>query len=77
MKLVGYRKTSFTPKDSNDVIDGYNLYLTYSDEKVTGEACERVFLTSTKMAGYKPEVGDELSVVYNRYGKVDHLDLEV
>lgn len=76
MKLVGYRKTSFQPKDSTDQINGYNLYLTYADEKVVGEACERVFLTSAKMEGYKPEVGDNLSVVYNRYGKVDHLDLE-
>lgn len=75
MKLVGYRKTSFKPKDSDRDIHGFNLYFLGKDSNVVGETCERVFLSETKSDGYAPNVGDELRVNYNRYGKVDSVEL--
>ncbi len=70
MKLIGYRMSSFTAKDTGEVIRGYNLYLSGPEEKVEGLGCERVFVSEKKMGDYQPHLGDELSIVYNRFGKV-------
>lgn len=75
MKLIGFRESSFQPKDSNERIEGFNLYFAFPEDNVTGEACERVFLSKKKMDGYVPKLGDKIGLVYNRYGKVDRLDV--
>ena len=73
MLCVGYKKSSFTPKGENTAITGYNIYLTYPVTGPDGEGvvADRVYMTEAKLAkcGYKPKVGDEVAVVYNRYGK--------
>ncbi len=68
-ELIGYKKTSFTAKDTGDKIEGLNLYVSYVDEKVDGMACERLFLTNEKAKNFMPKVGQVLEVEYNRYGK--------
>lgn len=71
MKLIGFQSTSFQPKDSKDTISGMNLYVSYPDKKVTGERCERFFLTDRKIGGFVPKVGMEIGVEWNKYGKVE------
>lgn len=73
MKLVGYRRSAFTAKDTGERISGYNLFLTGEDEKVEGVVTDRVFLSDARMNGYLPRVGDDLEIIYNRYGKVSEL----
>lgn len=75
MELVGYRRSAFTAQDTGERISGYNLYLEEQDENVEGVRTDRVFLSDKKMNGYIPRVGDQLEVVYNRYGKVSELRL--
>lgn len=70
MKLIGHKRVNFVAKDTGAVINGYNLFVTEQREDVEGEACERVFVTLEKLGGYKPEVGDEIIIIYNRFGKV-------
>ena len=71
MKVVGYRKSAFTGNDVSEVV-GYNLYCLEPLEKGEGMAAERFFLTSEKLrnCGYEPNLGDEVQMSYNRYGKV-------
>lgn len=73
MELVGYRRSAFTAQDTGERIVGYNLYLTEEQENVEGVAAERVFLSERKMNGYVPRLGDQLEIIYNRYGKVSEL----
>ncbi len=42
-------------------------------EDADGSACERYYMTDAKLArsGYKPHVGDEVNVSFNRFGKPD------
>ncbi len=70
MELVGYRRSSFPAKDTGEVISGYNLFLTGVADNVVGVAVERVFLSDRKLGDYKPQLGDTIELVYNRYGKV-------
>lgn len=72
MKIIGIRSSSFTGEDKTQ-ISGTNIYLTYPLEKGEGFGAERIFVTDAKLAKwtYRPKVGDEVNVSYNRYGKCD------
>lgn len=79
MKVIGYRASSFKAQDTGKTISGMNIYVVDEvDPKYgVGQSCERIYLSDKKMddIGYRPTVGDEIKVYYNRYGKVD--DIEV
>lgn len=75
MQLVGYKQSSFAAQDTGEVISGYNFFLTELRENVTGLSVERVFLSERKLSGYQPHLGDEITLVYNRYGKVDSISV--
>ena len=70
MKIIGIRPSSFTGSDGSKV-EGQNIYLTYDLDKGEGQGSDRVFVTKAKLAdwSYKPKVGDDVDVSYNRYGK--------
>lgn len=70
-KIIGIRDSSFEGKDGSEV-NGTNFYLTYPLEKGTGDGCERIFMTDEKLhnGDFIPQIGDEVSLEYNRYGKV-------
>lgn len=72
MKIIGIRPSSFKG-DRGEDITGMNIYMTYPLEKGEGLGCERVFVTDAKAFQwtYKPKVGDEVNVLYNRYGRCD------
>ena len=64
MKILGYKRNDFEGS-SGAKITGYNLYVKDAD----GTACERVYLTDSKLNGYAPHVGDTVNITYNRNGK--------
>lgn len=74
MTIIGYRDSKFTTP-SGENIQGVSLYLTEPRNGVYGLACDRLFVSTNKLSGYIPVCGDEVQIFYNRYGKVDHLDL--
>lgn len=75
MEIIGIRPSSFKG-DKGEEITGQNIYMTFPLEKGTGLGCERVFLTDAKIAGweYKPRVGDEVKLSYNRFGRCDGME---
>lgn len=75
-KVLGTKEVSFTAKDGND-IEGMTIYYTYLDEKVKGLAADKMFLRNEKLRGleWSPQVGDEFQPLYNRYGKVDTVEV--
>lgn len=74
-EVVGYRRSSFKPQDSNDTITGTTLYLQQEVSGVVGFACERIFVSEKKMGTYVPALGDRVTVSYNRWGKVDSIEV--
>lgn len=70
-KIIGIRPTQFTGKDDGSSVSGINVYLTYPLEKGEGLGSDRVFITDKKLQDwtYKPKVGDEVKLEYNRYGR--------
>lgn len=73
-KIIGIRPSKFTGTDGKEV-SGTNIYMTYPLDKGTGLGAERVYITDNKLAqwSYKPVVGDEVTVEYNRFGKCSEL----
>lgn len=69
-KIIGIRPSSFQGSDGSQ-ITGQNIYLTEPLDKGVGFAADRVFVTDSKLVNwsYKPVVGDEVNLEYNRYGK--------
>ena len=84
MTVIGIRKTSFegrdreTGKKTGEKIEGFNIYITQpiSNNVGTGVSADRIFLTEKRRdeISYYPEVGDEIHIMYNRYGKVDSIE---
>lgn len=74
ISVVGFRKKSFSFNDGNSV-SGYELHLLSEDSNVTGNAVERVFVSDQKLGAYVPALGDSIDIRYNRFGKVQSVEL--
>lgn len=74
MQIIGIRPSSFKGDDGAQV-SGQNIYLIYPLDKGEGHGAERVFVTLEKLDQwpYRPNVGDEVEVIYNRYGKCQEI----
>lgn len=73
MKVIGKRNVSFTTKDGVH-IEGTNLFVTYQDQYTEGYATEKVFCSSRITVNHV-KLGDEIRVLYNKYGKPDMIEV--
>ena len=72
--IIGVNTISFQGKDGN-LVEGTNLYTTAPlDPAKGGSGCsaEKFFLSQARLAelDFTPKVGDEVEVLFNRFGKV-------
>lgn len=78
-KIVGIVQTSFQPKDSANIIEGVTVHVTdpISRERGEGVATDHFFLTADKLKSlsFTPAVGQEIEVLYTKWGKVGTLRL--
>ena len=77
--IIGVLQTAFTTKDGN-AISGTTLYVTepIPANRGKGSSADKVFLSSTKLAeqDFVPAVGQEVDVLFNKFGKVAKLVLK-
>lgn len=73
-KIVGFRRMSFTGQGGQKV-EGTKIHYTYQETGTEGEKAENAFLSESRMQlwGFKPYVGQEINIEYNRYGKVQEV----
>lgn len=77
MKIVGYRKSDFTAKDGNQV-KGFNVFLeTPITSGGEGVQTEKIYLSEGKLAKMGVDLneifGKEVTLAYNRWGKVEQI----
>lgn len=76
MKIIGTAFTSFKGSDGSTVT-GTTLYVTepIDPDKGKGERASKLFLSARKLADmdFRPSVGDEINVFYNRFGKPEKI----
>lgn len=79
MKVVGYQRVVFTPKDSDKEIRGFSIILLtpYAKGKGEGYVAEKIFMTDDKLdfCAYAPKLDDEVRVTYNKYGKAEDITI--
>lgn len=71
-KVIGVAPVNFTGQDGRQVV-GHNIYVTYERNNTQGLVAERIFLGSR--VEVVPDVGDEIRLYYNRYGRVESIDI--
>ena len=82
MKIIGFETKAyhFTDKAGRSVeSSGYTISLARSavGESAKGLVAETIYISNEKLSacGYVPKVDDEVIVLYNRFGKVQALQL--
>lgn len=76
MKIIGILSVSFKGRDGKQVT-GKTFYFAerIPSDRGTGYSIEKAFLTEEKIArlSFVPQVGNEVQLLYNRFGKVESL----
>lgn len=74
--VVGFRPVNFKDKQSDKTVNGFTLFLSRSpnldkasEDEVCGQITDKLFISS-QYVQYAPELGDEIVLLYNKYGKV-------
>lgn len=70
-QIIGFRRKSFTFKEDNRTVSGYELHLIEERKGVEGHAVENLFISDNKLDGYTPVLNDLVEILWNRWGKVD------
>jgi len=75
VKVIGISKVDFKPKDSDNSIKGTNLFISQEREGVQGVFAEKQFIREAVQIPAGLKVGTIIDLSYNRYGKVDSINL--
>lgn len=73
-KVIGFQHQDIEFKDGRTV-SGWKIHCTEPRNGVTGFAADSFFLSDTKAGDYKPALGDTINVIWNRWGKIDGVQL--
>lgn len=73
-KVIGIQHRKYTNKAGKEV-EGYNLFLTYEDKAVNGLGALREWVNPETMEESMVNVGDECELLYNRWGRVDRINV--
>lgn len=73
-EVVGVRLYSFPDSQTGVLIEGAKVYLQWVEEGTDGFCCFAGSISSTKLAGYVPQIGDKVVIGTKRYGNVEKLD---
>lgn len=70
--IMGNQKVEYTTKDGVN-IKGLNIFVSYLDENVVGECCEKFFLNQKVIIPENIKMGDTIIINFNRWGKVESI----
>lgn len=80
--VIGIKKSSFVPKNGDgNRIEGFRLVISFpmsgpAGSDPSGDDALAMFCTSKKFInGIVPRVGDIVHIAYNRWGKVDYVEI--
>jgi hypothetical protein len=68
-EVIGIQHRKYTNKQGREV-EGYNLFLSYVSENVSGRACMREWVSTVIMEDSGVSVGDMVDLNYNRFGRI-------
>lgn len=76
-QIIGIKRIDFKPKDQDNEIKGYKVYVVMEERGVQGYKPDELFMSDRMLerTGYTPGLDDRIEVLFNRYGKVDRVEL--
>ena len=78
-QIVGLRRTSFTPKDSDTLIEGITVFYTdpIEPKRGSGVSADHFFLSSARQAklDFKLSLGQEIAIFYTKTGRLGTIQL--
>lgn len=78
-KIIGISQVHFSGK-TGEIVEGATIFYTdpIDPKRGQGESAERIFLSAAKLAdlGFTPALGQEITPLFNRYGKVATIKLD-
>lgn len=81
MKVIGYRRNDFEAQANErfaaGTITGFDVYLGYPLEGGEGMGTTRIYMSESRLkkCGYVLAVGDDINLIYDRYGKISGIEL--
>lgn len=73
--IIGFRKVDFKDDHTGKSITGYSLFVSRpGGSSMVGDEAQKIFISDQKIS-YVPQLGDEIQLVYNKYGKVSDVIL--
>ena len=78
MKVIGIEDVNFTSADGTKEVKGIRIHVAQPLQHGVGESGDKFFLSEAKLSkmGFKLAVGQVITPLYNRWGKVETLVLE-
>lgn len=70
MQILGIEKVDYVSKKSGNPVSGYRLHCAFEKKNCEGVAVESYFARDQAFENGIPEVGDDVTILYNRYGNV-------
>lgn len=70
-EIVGIENVDYESKKTGRRVEGYRLYVQFEKENCQGSATDCVFINKNILEGFT--LGDEVEILYNKYGKVASL----
>ena len=76
-EVVGFRPYDMKAKDTGATLKGVTVFVLADDPNVTGRMADKFSLSEKKLSanGWYPNLGEMIDLYYNKYGKVDYVDL--
>lgn len=71
VEIIGIESVDYESKKTGKRVEGYRLHVQYEKEMCQGYATDVVFINKNFLEGFT--VGDEVEILYNKYGKVASL----
>lgn len=77
MEVVGFRPYNMQAKDTGATLKGVSVFVLADDPNVTGQLVDKFSLSDEKLSaiGWYPNVGEIINPVYNKYGKVENVEI--
>lgn len=75
-KVVGWRNVNFTDQNSGKQVTGYSLFLARNpvSPDITGLEVQKMFI-SKEYVSYSPVENQMVAINFNRYGKVQSIEV--
>lgn len=74
-EVLGIQEISYVNKAGKPV-NGVNLHVSFEQKNVNGVAVDKLYISKAKYQDMPMvQVGDNIKVMYNRWGSVESIDL--